>query len=662
MAHDVFITHSSKDRKTADAVHRALEQAGIACWYAPADIRGGTSWTSSIMEGIANCRVMILVWSKNSNESRHVTREVHLAFKRDLIVIPFRIDDVAPTRDLEYYLESVQSLDAFTPPLEDNLARLVEHVQTFLPADRSSSEVHDQNQGQQNSEAIGRAADEAEGIGRRQRAEEERQLFEAQRKQAAEQEQRRLEAEERERLRLEAERKEAQEEKRRRVEAEATRKDAEERERLRLEAERKKAQEEERQRVAADVERKRAEAQENLRREVEKKAQEERRRVETERKAKEEDERRRTAPPPVLQNDGAPDSNLSASTSVEVPALKESLASPSEADPSTPALSFTGSSVSTWRALTSKIGTQGVAILIVGAVALILLSAWLLFWRSPAPVAQESVAQSAPATPLPDGQQSNSSSPAATPIKKSFSGEFTVGKALELIFGTYDYQKKAVTWKVTKADISNSGIPARDVPQFLGTVYTAALFDKSFSQDGIQRRFLITYTTPGSSFDCFGCAPIIGGAAFSQQGDAWQLDSESRLISRIGSYGSPPADEAKLIQIGPHRSALLFELSNSHMGSSDTGIVIIGEGQENFQVLFGFPDYSGENGASGCTETPGTCFDYSSKMTFEAGANSDYYDIKIVTTGSKPDKKGKARPINQVRKLTFKDNKYVLVR
>ena len=38
MALDVFISYSSLDKATADAVCNQLESAGISCWIAPRDI------------------------------------------------------------------------------------------------------------------------------------------------------------------------------------------------------------------------------------------------------------------------------------------------------------------------------------------------------------------------------------------------------------------------------------------------------------------------------------------------------------------------------------------------------------------------------------------------------------------------------------------------
>jgi hypothetical protein len=43
----VFISHSSKDQQTADAIRQHLESAGLACWIAPRDIEAGADWTES---------------------------------------------------------------------------------------------------------------------------------------------------------------------------------------------------------------------------------------------------------------------------------------------------------------------------------------------------------------------------------------------------------------------------------------------------------------------------------------------------------------------------------------------------------------------------------------------------------------------------------------
>ena len=52
MAHDVFISHSSKDKIAADAACAVLESHGLRCWIAPRDATPGKSWAAAIVQAI----------------------------------------------------------------------------------------------------------------------------------------------------------------------------------------------------------------------------------------------------------------------------------------------------------------------------------------------------------------------------------------------------------------------------------------------------------------------------------------------------------------------------------------------------------------------------------------------------------------------------------
>src|SRR5580692_5529470 len=137
----VFISHSSKDRPTADAICAHLESAGIKCWIAPRDIEPGATWTKGIMQGLEACRVLILVFSEHANDSDHVQREVAKAFSSGFAVIPFRIKDVLPDQSLSYFLDTVQWLDASVPPLQKHLGTLSERVKKLLVDETTRNET-----------------------------------------------------------------------------------------------------------------------------------------------------------------------------------------------------------------------------------------------------------------------------------------------------------------------------------------------------------------------------------------------------------------------------------------------------------------------------------------------------------------------------------------
>ena len=134
MAFDVFISYASKDKIVADAVCARLEASGIRCWIAPRDIVAGTSYGEAIIDAIHGAKVMVLVFSSSANASGHIPKEVERAVSNGVAVLPFRIEDVAPGKSLDYFIGSVHWLDAMTPPMEKHLDDLAATVHKLLPA------------------------------------------------------------------------------------------------------------------------------------------------------------------------------------------------------------------------------------------------------------------------------------------------------------------------------------------------------------------------------------------------------------------------------------------------------------------------------------------------------------------------------------------------
>lgn len=111
--YDVFVSHSSKDKTTADAIVHYLEERKIRCWVAPRNIDPSVDWVASIIAGIKECNMFLLVFCTNSLKSDQVQRELVQAFKHKMPVLPFRIEDVMPEGTFSYYLDEIHWLDAF---------------------------------------------------------------------------------------------------------------------------------------------------------------------------------------------------------------------------------------------------------------------------------------------------------------------------------------------------------------------------------------------------------------------------------------------------------------------------------------------------------------------------------------------------------------------
>lgn len=132
MSFETFISYAQADKTYADAVCHKLESSGVRCWIAPRDISPSKDWAEEIIDGINSVSIMVLVFSSNSNDSPQVRREVERAVHKGVNVLPFRIEDVPPSKSLEYFISSQHWLDAMTEPMEAHLEKLQETVARLL--------------------------------------------------------------------------------------------------------------------------------------------------------------------------------------------------------------------------------------------------------------------------------------------------------------------------------------------------------------------------------------------------------------------------------------------------------------------------------------------------------------------------------------------------
>jgi hypothetical protein len=140
MVHDVFISHSTKNKRVADAVCATLEKAAIRCWIAPRDVQPGRPFAGEITRAIKRSKAMVLIFSADSNNSPQILRELQLAADARLHIIPFRIEDLAPNEDLAYYLAGPHWFDATTAPLEQHLGRFAISLRPLLgPPEKGAS-------------------------------------------------------------------------------------------------------------------------------------------------------------------------------------------------------------------------------------------------------------------------------------------------------------------------------------------------------------------------------------------------------------------------------------------------------------------------------------------------------------------------------------------
>ena len=137
--HQVFISYSKPDQLIARDLCSYLEAEGIFCWIAPRDVLPGSNFPGSIIDAIDESRVVVLIFSKSSDNSPHVIRELTRAVTRNLLILPFRIEDILPTKNMDYLINTPQWFDAFPLPAQQYFGMLTDTIKTHLansePAD-----------------------------------------------------------------------------------------------------------------------------------------------------------------------------------------------------------------------------------------------------------------------------------------------------------------------------------------------------------------------------------------------------------------------------------------------------------------------------------------------------------------------------------------------
>ena len=135
MAHEVFVSYSHKDKNIADAIVNHLENEGKRCWYAPRDIEPGSDWAASIISAIKSAKVMVLVFTEDSNISKQVLREVSNAVSAGLAIIPMKLTAQEPSEGMQYYLSAVHWLDAMDCETEAAIEKLAKKVDAVMNAE-----------------------------------------------------------------------------------------------------------------------------------------------------------------------------------------------------------------------------------------------------------------------------------------------------------------------------------------------------------------------------------------------------------------------------------------------------------------------------------------------------------------------------------------------
>lgn len=141
---EIFISYSTIDSAQAETVRNVLEKNGISCWMAPRDIPGGSNYTSVIPPAIRNCKVFVLILSKNAQSSHWVLKELDAAVNNGKVILPFMLEDCILNDEFNFLLTGAQRYAAYQKTAEA-MELLISRIRSILDVSAPSDPVFEAN-------------------------------------------------------------------------------------------------------------------------------------------------------------------------------------------------------------------------------------------------------------------------------------------------------------------------------------------------------------------------------------------------------------------------------------------------------------------------------------------------------------------------------------
>lgn len=132
MPNDIFISYSRRDLEFVSQLHQHLISSGISAWFDKESIEVGDQWRSSIVEGIRDCKVFVLVLSPDSTASVNVRKEVDLAerYSKQIVPVMWRATEIPVA--MEYQLAGIQWFDLAENASPEKLGELADVLQRLI--------------------------------------------------------------------------------------------------------------------------------------------------------------------------------------------------------------------------------------------------------------------------------------------------------------------------------------------------------------------------------------------------------------------------------------------------------------------------------------------------------------------------------------------------
>ncbi|MBR5272807.1 MAG: toll/interleukin-1 receptor domain-containing protein [Clostridia bacterium] len=109
-----FISYSSKNQTSADAMRELFKKHNIDTWMAPYDIPAGSEYAEVLYDALTGCSCLVLMLTDVSQNSQWVKKEVNIAITNGKTVIPVKLEDVELNSSMKLYLNDQQIVPVHT--------------------------------------------------------------------------------------------------------------------------------------------------------------------------------------------------------------------------------------------------------------------------------------------------------------------------------------------------------------------------------------------------------------------------------------------------------------------------------------------------------------------------------------------------------------------
>jgi hypothetical protein len=132
----IFLSYSRRDEAIAEALIKAAAARNLSIWYDRL-IPAGRDWRDSIVGEIQKCDALVILFSKESNKSRQLIKELAIADRFGKLVIPVLIEETEPRGAYLYEMASRNWINLHPNPLarlDGLMDRLVAQLSPSTPA------------------------------------------------------------------------------------------------------------------------------------------------------------------------------------------------------------------------------------------------------------------------------------------------------------------------------------------------------------------------------------------------------------------------------------------------------------------------------------------------------------------------------------------------